>query len=325
MSVYLFLLIAIFLIAVELAYFKVAERLNIVDKPNLRSSHNHITLRGGGVVFLFAAWTYVACFGLNYVWFMTGLTAICIVSFVDDVHSVPEKARLLVQFASVACMFVDLGVWSFGLWVAVPALIVTVGILNAYNFMDGINGITGAYSLSLLFPIMYLNHESAFVDQRLLIVILTGVVVFLFFNFRRNARCFAGDVGSVGVAFIILFALGKLMVSTGDLSYILFLVVYGVDSVLTIVHRMMLHENLGKAHRKHAFQIMSNELKLSHRVVASGYMVLQVAISFGLIFYQSAKWVYFVVVIAALSLAYILFMRKYYPLHEAYINSLTQE
>ena len=142
------------LIVAELFYFRVADRLNIIDKPNLRSSHTHITLRGGGVIFLIGAWLYAAFFGLHYPWFMAGLTAICAVSFADDVHSVPNVWRLLVQFASMMLMFVDLGFISGALWWAViPALIVCVGIINAYNFMDGINGITGAYSLAVLIPL----------------------------------------------------------------------------------------------------------------------------------------------------------------------------
>ena len=177
---------------------------------------------------------------------MAGLTAICAVSFADDVHSVPNVWRLLVQFASMLLMFVDLGFISVELWWAVvPALIVCVGIINAYNFMDGINGITGAYSLAVLIPLAVLNHRYGFVDPSLLYVTGLSVLVFCFFNFRKRARCFAGDVGSVGIAFIILFALGRLIAATGDIQYLLLLGVYGVDTVLTIMHRILLHEHLG--------------------------------------------------------------------------------
>ena len=79
---------------------------------------------------------------------------------------------------------------------------------------------------------------------------------------------------SVGAAFIVVFVLGLLIMRTGDFTYIVFLAVYGVDSVLTIVHRIMLRENLGEAHRKHAYQLMANELGMEHTVVSTIYKVM---------------------------------------------------
>ena len=144
---------------------------------------------------------------------------------------------------------------------------------------------------------------------------------FCFFNFRTKARCFAGDVGSVSMAFILLFMLGRLVIQTGDLSYLVFLAVYGVDTVLTICHRLMLHDNIFQAHRKHAYQLMANELKIPHIVVAAFYMLLQLAISLGAVYLPVNKWLYFALIIFLLSTIYILFMRKYYPLHEEYLQS----
>ncbi len=311
------------LLVAEVGYFRVADRFNIIDKPNLRSSHTHITLRGGGVIFLIGAWVGAAFFGLQYTCFMAGLTAIGLVSFVDDVHSTPNSLRLLVQFASMMLMFVDLGLYEAETWwVIVPALIVCVGIINAYNFMDGINGITGCYSLAVLIPLLWLNHRLNFIDQSFLIVSVISVLVFLFYNFRKRAKCFAGDVGSVSIAFIVLFALGRLIMATGNPVYLLFLAVYGADSILTIVHRIMLHENLGEAHRKHAYQLMSNELRMRHTVVSAIYMALQLAISFGLIsLHATYQWWYFAAVILLLALTYILFMRRFYHLHAEYLLS----
>ena len=182
--------------------------------------------------------------------------------------------------------------------------------------MDGINGITGGYSLAVLTPLMIVNFNEEFIDHNLLIVAIMSLLVFCFFNFRKKAKCFAGDVGAVGIAFIILFALGSVIFKTFDISYIVFLAVYGVDSVLTIVHRIMLHENLGQAHRKHAYQIMANELKIPHTVVSAVYAFLQAVISFGLIFLPVNHYIYAGAVIALLVLAYVAFMKKNYHLHE---------
>lgn len=318
----IYVVIAAILMAAELLYFKIADRFNIIDRPNMRSSHTSITLRGGGVVFLFGAWVYAAFFGVTYPWFLIGLTLVGIVSFVDDVHSLPDSARLVVQFAAMFLMFYQFGILNWNdWWIVCIALIVCVGITNAYNFMDGINGITGAYSLAVMLPLIYLNKSVGFIEMPFLLVITLSILVFLFFNFRKKAKCFAGDVGSISMAFIVVFALGLLMLQTRDFSYIVFLAVYGVDAVLTIVHRIMLHENLGEAHRKHAYQLMANELKLSHLKVSAGYMLMQLAVSAGLIFIPINHYLYLGLVIILLSGAYVIFMRKYYHLHEEYLKS----
>lgn len=314
--------ITVLLFVLELVYFKIADKCNIIDKPNMRSSHKNITLRGGGIIFLIGAWLYCVFYGFQYLFFMIGLTAISLVSFADDIRSIPNKIRLVVHFASMLLMLYDFGIVGADTgWQIIAGLVLCVGIINAYNFMDGINGITGGYSLAVLLPLLYANGLSEFVDQNYIVVSILSVLVFCFFNFRKRAKCFAGDVGSVSIAFILLFVLGRLILQTGDFSYILFLVVYGVDSVLTIVHRIMLHENLGEAHRKHVYQLMANELKMPHVLVSSIYMALQLVISTGLLLLPINHWLYFVFVIVILLIAYIAFKRKYYYLHKEYLKS----
>ncbi len=323
MTWWIYLIIAALLFAAELLYFRVADHFNIIDKPNARSSHTKVVLRGGGIIFLFGAWLWAAFFGLQYPWFMLGLTMIALVSFVDDVHSVPNWIRLVVQFTAMFLMFHELGILQWNMWwLVLVAWIVCVGIINAYNFMDGINGITGAYSLAVLLPLLYVNNKTPFIDMSFLLVTGLAILVFCFFNFRKRAKCFAGDVGAVGIAFILLFAVGKLMVLENDLTYIVFFTVYGVDSVLTICHRIMLHEHLGEAHRKHAYQIMANELKMPHTLVSTLYMVMQLAISFGMLLLPIKHWIYMCIVFVIFGSAYLLFMWKYYHLHEEYLKSL---
>lgn len=316
-------IIIVFIICVsEIFYFNIARWFNIVDKPNLRSSHKTIVLRGGGIIFLFGIWLYAAFFGLCYPWFILGLSLIGLVSFVDDIHSLPDSIRLVTQFMAMFLMFYQFGIlnWS-DWWMVLIALIVSVGIINAYNFMDGINGITGGYSVAVLVPLIYLNLTDNFISQDFLYVVGLSLLVFCFFNFRKKAKCFAGDVGSISIAFILLFALGKLILQTGDLSYLTFLAVYGADSVLTICHRIQLHENLGEAHRKHAYQLMANELNVPHVLVSSIYMCLQFAISFGLIFFPINHYLYMSLIIIVLAVAYISFMKRNYHLHKEYLQS----
>lgn len=324
-----YIVIFLLLLVAELAYFRIADRFNIIDRPNERSSHTTIVLRGGGIIFLIGAWIWSAFFGFQYLWFLIGLTSVAGISFVDDIHSLPDSVRLVAQFSAAAMAFYQLGIlhWSMW-WVVLLALIVYVGATNVINFMDGINGITAGYSLAVLLPLALVNMQEGFVEQSLIITIILAALVFCIFNFRPKgrAKCFAGDVGSIGIAFIMLFLLGNVIMKTGDVTWLIFLLVYGVDGCLTIVHRIMLHENLGEAHRKHAYQIMANELKIGHVKVALLYMAMQLVISLGFIYLCPddvlCHWLYLIGALGVLAIGYVLFMKKYYYLHEAYLASL---
>jgi len=331
-----YLIITAILLVVELVYFRIADKCNIIDKPNERSSHKTVVLRGGGIIYMLGIWLYAAFFGLDMWPFLLGLTLVAGISFVDDIRSLPDSVRLVFQFAAMALMFQCWGILNWeSWWIVILGLIFCVGITNAYNFMDGINGINGGYTFAVLIPLALVNglgslsslsSVEGFMDERLLIVAMLANLVFCFFNYRPKgkAKCFAGDVGSVGAAFIVIFALGKLILSTGDFTYIVFLAVYGVDTVLTIMHRIMLHENLGEAHRKHAFQLMANELGMEHTVVSAIYTVLQLVICAGMILIPNTPvwhWGYLIGVCVVLAVAYLLFMKKYYHLHEEYLKS----
>ena len=312
-----YLLIFVILLAGELLYFRVAAHFNIIDKPNERSSHTRITLRGGGIIFYVGALLYFFMHGFGYPWFMLGLTLIALISFVDDVHSVSQKPRLAVHFIAMLLMFYQWGLFTqFPLWYILIALVCCTGIINAYNFMDGINGITGGYSLVVLAALAYINCRCVqFIEPDFLYVAMSAVAVFCFFNFRKRAKCFAGDVGSVSIAFIILFVLGKLILETDDLTYIILLAVYGVDSVLTIIHRLLLHENISLPHRKHLYQIMANELRVPHVVVSLVYMIVQIAVIAGFLWLGGWHVYYLFGILLVLSGCYVIFMRRYFHLH----------
>ena len=332
-------------------YFRIADKCNIIDKPNQRSSHSTIVLRGGGIIFLIGAWVWSLFFGFDYPWFLAGLTLVAGVSFVDDIRSLPDSVRLVAQFAAAAMAFYQLDILHWDMWwIVLVALIVYVGATNVINFMDGINGITAGYALAVLVPLGLLNtnyqelamnlatnyssivtSDGVFVDQSLIVASIIAAIVFCIFNFRPKgkAKCFAGDVGLIGIAFIMLFLLGNVIIKTEDITWLIFLLVYGVDGCLTIVHRIMLHENLGEAHRKHAYQIMANELKIGHVKVTLLYMAMQLAVSLGFIYLcpntALCHWMYFVGALAVLAIAYVLFMKKYYHLHEEYLRMLNVE
>jgi UDP-N-acetylmuramyl pentapeptide phosphotransferase/UDP-N-acetylglucosamine-1-phosphate transferase len=312
-----YLIILIFLFFLILLYFRIADRLNIIDKPNQRSSHSRLTLRGGGIIFYFGVLFWFLWYGFTYPLFFAGLTLIALISFADDVKPQSSLIRLAVHFTSMLLLFYQWELFHLPWHYTLVALVMSTGIINAWNFMDGINGITGGYSLVVLGAFWYINaYRIAFVDEQLLYFVLLALLVYNFFNFRTNAVCFAGDVGAISIAFIIVFLLGLLILQTGDLTYILLLGVYGIDSVLTIIHRLLLRENIFEAHRKHAYQLMANELKIPHVVVSSFYILLQGIIVAGLLLVNPPfKWHYTIIVLLLSGVLYILFKRKYIKLH----------
>jgi len=271
----IYILLFIILFAVELAYFHIADRFNIIDRPNERSSHSTVTLRGGGIIFYVAVLLYFVLSGFPYPWFFLGLTLMTTISFLDDVFTLSNKLRLLIHFSSVLLMAYQLDLFAMPWYVLLIAFVVAVGVINAYNFMDGINGITASYSLAVGGLLLLVNQTVSFVEQDLLIYTLLGIGVFAFFNFRNKAKCFAGDVGSVAIAYILLFALGALMLATGEFLYILFLSVYGIDAVWTIVRRLVRRENIFQAHRSHLYQFLGNEAKVNKLLVSFLYGAVQ--------------------------------------------------
>lgn len=327
-------IIFLLLFILEILYFKVADYFNIIDKPSERGSSKFITLRGGGIIFYISALIWFLFYGTEFWLFFIGLSIVSILSFVDDIHSLSPRLRLPLQFIGMLLLLFQLilgknciidintnGILTIA-FVLVLGLVICTGAMNVFNFMDGINGITGGYSLIVLSAILFILDKNTLLAQSpavesvvsLLKIVLSAALVFCFFNFRSRAKCFAGDVGSVSIAFIILFSLGFIVVNTGDLSWLSFLVVYGVDGCLTILHRLMLHENISQPHRKHLFQIMANELKVPHVIVSAVYMAVQLLCCIWYILYPGYLTLFCQIII--LSIIYILFMRKFFKLHQ---------
>ena len=213
--------------------------------------------------------------------FFVGLTLLCGVSFWDDVSSLPNKIRIVIHFLAISILFYGLGIFHvLPWWLIILSYIFIVGTLNAYNFMDGINGITGLYSLSVLLALQYVNLQIfSFTSPDFINDAILACIVFLFFNYRKRAKCFAGDIGSMAIAFWIVTLLLQLMLKTNTVVWILFITLYGVDSVCTILHRLYLRQNIFKAHRMHFYQMLTNERGISHLKVSAGYALTQLVVS----------------------------------------------
>jgi UDP-N-acetylmuramyl pentapeptide phosphotransferase/UDP-N-acetylglucosamine-1-phosphate transferase len=304
----IYLLLFIVFIGAMLLYFKIADKYNIIDHPNERSSHSVITIRGGGTIFILAALILLGWHFSEFYLMLAGAIMIGAISFADDIYTLPNKLRLAIHIIAVSLMFLSLNIYSLYPIIGVALLyILTIGIINAYNFMDGINGITGSYSLVIFAGLQYINiKQNSFIIPEMIWVPMLACGTFLFFNFRSKAKCFAGDVGSVTIAFWITFLLLKLVLVTNNWVYILFLAVYGVDSVLTIVHRLVLKQNIFKAHRLHVYQLLANEHKISHLIIATGYALVQaLIIAFIILNRDFSVPLVFVIVLLPLILAYV--------------------
>ena len=304
----------IVLIVAELLYFKIADRFNIIDKPNERSSHTQITIRGGGIVFVLAGLVYFVYSVFQLPVFWLAFLAISAISFADDILTLSSKVRMPVQLGAVALMIYAVLPEFNILWFAV-ALVLITGIINAYNFMDGINGITAGYSLVALVALYVLNVEIDFAPAALIALFIIADLVFSIFNFRTKAKCFAGDVGSVSIAFVVVYLIFSLIVKTGNPLFIMLLAVYGVDSVLTILVRLSKRENIFEAHRSHVYQWLVKPGPFSHLQVSAIYMVVQALISLTVIAVHtssaSTQWGVAVGILLALAIAYFLIKKRY--------------
>lgn len=275
----IYALVLLILLLLELAYFRLAKGLGIVDRPNQRSSHTRATLRGGGIIFVVAILLFEAWRGFPHPYFSAGTLLIAAVSFLDDIFTLPSPLRLLIQFTGTTLLCTDTTVFGQPFFWILTAIVSCVAIINVFNFMDGVNGITGFYGLVTLGTLGYLNHQVAFVDSGLIIIVSLSVLVFGFFNFRRKAICFAGDVGSVSLALVIVFLLLRLILFTGSYYFVLLLTLYGVDAGITIFQRLVKRENILEAHRSHLYQWLVKPGPLSHLQVAGVYAALQLVIN----------------------------------------------
>lgn len=264
-----------------LVYFRLALRYRIIDKPNERSSHVKPTIRGGGIIFPVAVLFYSVLSSFSFTYLAIAVLLSGVVSFVDDIRDMPSLLRFSVHIVASILVLMQANVFSLPVILIVLAFILSVGLINAFNFMDGINGITGFYSLSILVPLMLTEDNTT--NLELQSFVLVSILVFLLFNARKKAACFAGDVGSVTIAVIIAFLVIQRIVHTDDYKYLLFFGLYLTDTGLTIIQRWRMGEKIFQAHRRHLFQLLSNEMGMPHLVVALAYGALQFTLNLALI------------------------------------------
>ncbi|WP_348799466.1 UDP-GlcNAc--UDP-phosphate GlcNAc-1-phosphate transferase [Flavobacterium adhaerens] len=303
-----YIILFVLFIGLELVYFKIADRFNIIDKPNNRSSHTSITLRGGGIIFPLAI---IVAFFLGYVSWMVVIAVllVAVISFIDDIRPLSQLPRFASHTIAVSLIFYSLGLFDQAIWILPILFILTIGWVNIFNFMDGINGITVLYAFVtiLSFSFLKINYDSI----PLLITMGLSCCAFGFFNVRKKAKTFAGDVGSISMALFLGYFMLKTIFGTGQIEYILFISLYGIDGILTIVARIKRKENIFEPHRSHLYQYLANELKYPHIAVSVLYAVIQLLLNGVTIYLVNIKAsILEVVLFLVLQVAVYLFIRN---------------
>lgn len=281
-----YLIVFLALSVLSFIYLKLADKLNIIDNPNHRSSHTTPTIRGGGILFFLAILIFFVASGFKYPYFVLGVSLIAVISFIDDVITLSSAIRLPFQFLAVGLCFFEVGIIPNSGFLILPVLLIGgVGLINEYNFMDGINGITGFYSIVSILGLLIINYQENLIDSSLLSYVLISIIVFGFYNFRKKARMFAGDIGSITIAVLICFV-GSLFVYKLKSPVMLLLVsVYSGDAILTAFHRKLNGEKLIEPHREHIYQKLVHTLKIPHLKVSMFYAFLQLSINI-IVFYS---------------------------------------
>ncbi len=328
----IYLIVLVILLLSMYLYFPVAERHHILAGVNNRSSHKKPVITAAGFIFyeaylIYFVYTLFSGGCIQWQWFV-GLTILAIISFMDDINDIWFLIRLIAQFVAVVFMLWQLqNMYSIRLvsdatfWTAIVLMILmAIGNINLYNFMDGLNGMLGGVALSMTVPLLlvdlYVPDAMGFADPTLICVTILAVLIFMFFNFRPQPKCFSGDVGSIVLGYVMVYLVFSLIIKTGNLNYLLLFAVTFMEAGLTVLQRLLAGENIFAPHRIHLFQLFCNEYYKSHRLVSGIYATIQLIFGLALFllnYYSVGVYMQTVVLwsaFALLCLTYLIVKRK---------------
>lgn len=273
-------------------YIKLAQKFGIEDVPNHRSSHSLKTIRGGGILFVISIFIYFFTQSLPYPYLFLAIFIVAIVSFIDDLKTLGTSSRLMAQILAITLVFFQLDLFNLSILISIPLLIFCLGIINIYNFMDGINGITGFYSLTVFLAVLFLNFSTSLIEYKILIFGIIGLLVFGFFNFRKRALFFAGDIGSISIGVFITFLLLLFSFQLNSPLPFMFIAVYLVDGGVTIISRLLKKENILKPHKSHLYQNLIHLKSMKHLTVAGAYAIVQIIVDIIVLRFINEKLTY---------------------------------
>ncbi|MDN5086618.1 MraY family glycosyltransferase [Aliarcobacter butzleri] len=307
--IYIILLLISFLLTYFIKNYMIKKSL--VASVNERSSHTVPTPHGGGIA-IAITWFI----GLFYLYFIGQIennlfyallfgAVISIVSFFDDIYELSPKLRLIIQ-AIVAIGglyflggFETLTFWVFdiqnSIFTNIFAFFMIIWFINLYNFLDGINGYAGSEALFLAVAGFILFGGNHF------LVLAVAVLGFLYWNWNK-AKIFMGDVGSTllgyNVAIFTIYYANQ--EPTNFWIWIILFGVYWFDATLTLIRRKLNKERLSQAHKKHAYQRLT-QAGWSHYKVTNYSIGLNVLL-FAIVYFISNIFVAFLLAFVVLVL-----------------------
>lgn len=311
-------------------YIKVALRNKIISSPNFRTLHSSDAITGGGAIFSFVFffaifYFWITGFVTEKIFFVLGIGGLfaTLLGFLDDLFDISAIKKLFFHtiLSAWSLYWLELGIFSNTNWIPNSisnglSLLFLVWVINAYNFIDGIDGlaISGATFISGgLILIMIITNNSS--ELTIIYFSLLGcALAFTIFNWPP-ARIFMGDSGSIFLGYTI-GTLFLLTIKRGDVTLWTWLVIFGyffADTTITQLMRLLLVKKWYKAHRSHAYQNLA-------RITGSHFKVTSVIIIYHFVWLLplmifSIKLPDFSILAAALAvLPAMLFAIKYGPL-----------
>jgi UDP-N-acetylmuramyl pentapeptide phosphotransferase/UDP-N-acetylglucosamine-1-phosphate transferase len=255
-----------------------AKKYHILDIPNNRSSHAKPIIRGGGILFFLGFLIFTIFDGFDNIALFVGVTLLAVISFVDDLKELSVRQRIPIQVISIFLVIIGLNVPLH--WSVITILLVTgVLVVNCYNFIDGINGMLGLYSATVFLFAGYLCYSEAVLSIDLPILLLLSILIFGYYNFRKKALFFSGDVGSMTLGILAFFLVLYLMIKLKAPVLILLLSVSLTDTLGTITKRFLAKKNILKAHREHIYEQLTDKTALSHLQISSSYAFVQIVVN----------------------------------------------
>lgn len=324
----LYILTFIGMMILESIYIPLARRFHIGMHTAARRSARNFTPAGGGIIFPVAAAVFAATNPATasqpfFSAILLGALILSCISFVDDVHSLPPVARLIIQFVVTGTIF-SYFLRPDMLDIYLIMVVSCVGLINAFNFLDGINGMLTLYAAVVIVTMIVaintgeplhmpacglLAGFSTVGCTRLLCLILTSHAAFALFNFRTKALVYSGDVGSIFTGFVITAVLASICIGLRSMAPVAFVAVFAVDSALTIIHRLFEGEQIMQPHRRHLYQYFAHNLGKPHTAVSMTYAAVQAFINVGyFIIPQQQRLVYTLIV-------YLILISLYFWLH----------
>lgn len=276
---YYIVLVFILFVGIQ-GYFRIAMRCGITDHSLDSFRNQHLVIRGAGIIFPLSVFTWWVYFQPPADYFLLALFLVTIVSFVDDIVTVAPQIRLAVHFVAAVILFHSWPVLeTHHIFLAILVYLSIAAWLNAFNFMDGINGLAGLYSIVAFASFLLINRDLVLFDNRLLCSVLMATLLFTFYNFRGQARCFAGDVGSISMALILAYVMLYLLIRTEHIPFLLFFLLFALDVFYTLIHRLLRRENIFEPHRFHVYQLLTYSLHISPLKVSAGIAMLQLMLN----------------------------------------------